>query len=75
MSNFGRNHDEALSVPKGINQSVSSPESVPSIHKCMEENGEYFWCIPFTLAKSFTIIEGFAQSEFLRVNYDVRLKC
>ena len=41
MPNFGRNHDEAFSVPKGINQSVSSPESVPSIHKCMEENGEY----------------------------------
>ena len=73
MSNLGRNHDEAFSVPEGINQSVSSLESVPSIHKCMEENGEYFWCIPFTLAKNF--IEGFAESEFLRVNYNVRLKC
>ena len=51
---------------------ITSVENVPSIDKCMEENGEYFWCIPFTLAKNF--IEGFAESEFLRVYYDMRLK-
>ena len=52
---------------------ITSVENVPSIDKCMEENGEYFWCIPFTLAKRFAIKEE-EESQVLDVYYDVRLK-
>lgn len=31
---------------------ISSVESIPTIDKCEEENGKYFWCIPLTVAKN-----------------------
>ena len=37
---------------------ITSVEKVPSIDKCMEENGKYFWCIPLTLAKNFDTGHG-----------------
>ena len=33
---------------------ITSEENVPSIDKCMEKNGKYFWCIPSTLAFEFS---------------------
>ena len=29
---------------------ISSVENVPTIDKCEEQNGKYFWCIPLTVA-------------------------
>ena len=37
---------------------ITSVENVPNIDNCMEENGKYFWCIPFTLAENFSIEES-----------------
>ena len=34
---------------------ITSVEKVPSNNSCMEENGEYFWCIPLTLAKKLSV--------------------
>ena len=37
---------------------ITSVEKIPSIDKCMDENGKYFWCIPLTLAKNFNTGHG-----------------
>ena len=34
---------------------ITSVENVPSIDKCLDENGTYFWAIPVTLAKNFSV--------------------
>ena len=34
---------------------ITSVENVPSIDRCMDENGKYFWVIPETLARNLTV--------------------
>ena len=50
---------------------ITSVENVPSIDKCMDENGTYFWCIPFTLAENFSIKESNDPLSRLHVDWDV----
>ena len=37
---------------------VCSVENVPSIDKCLEENGNFFLCLPTTLAKNISTVKG-----------------
>ena len=57
---------------------ITPVENIPSIEKCMEENGKYFWGIPVTLAKNLTVrydeldTEFNAQLCFLSVNVKIK---
>ena len=48
---------------------ITSVDNIPSIDKCIDENGKYFWCIPFPLAKHF----GVESYETVKLNVDVEL--
>ena len=65
---FKRDGDDMEMSMSGL--LITSVEGVPSIDKCMDENGKYFWCIPLTLVKHF----AFDWQSFQMVKLDVKLK-
>ena len=56
---------------------ITPVENVPSIDKCMKENGKYFWGIPVMLAKNFTVWYDEVDTEFNArlcfLNLDVKI--
>jgi len=59
---------------------ITSVEHVPSIDECIDENGKYFWCIPWTLAENFIVksaneidIDSRDFVRFSRLNVEVEI--
>ena len=66
-----KDNEKALSMT-GL--CITSVENVPSIDQCMEENGKYFWCIPFTLAENFSIEESNSQTSKQLLHVDFKFE-
>ena len=70
-ANLGMADGEKGMVMNGLR--ITSVENVPSIDKCMDQNGKYFWCIPETFTVKMLISDS-RVIEWLNVDFDFEEK-
>ena len=73
-----KDNDKAI-IMKGLRLRTHDRDHSADLDRCMELNGKYFWCIPFTVAHNFAIktpnSKGPGHFNLLQVDFELKTDC